>query len=228
MPVLIHGKEYKTVAERVSEIHQDFESISIETDMIYNEGDIVVMRTVLITPKGTFTGIASEDKTNGHINDKSHIEIAETSSVGRALSFAGYLGSEIASANELENVGIRANLSPVPQINDLNPNSNGKLGVRQPANSDASPERNSATAGPPSFTADPDAEVDVEKLLDTVPLVGYAVKDNKTYRDCLGRIETDIKYWGSRDGLNTNQASHLHNLRAIKLYKSLTSQGVIG
>lgn len=225
MPVLIHGKEYKTVAERVSEIHQDFESISIVTDMIYNEGDIVVMRTVLKTPKGTFTGIASEDKTNGHINDKSHIEIAETSSVGRSLSFAGYLGSEIASANELENVGLRANLSPVPQKNDLNPNSNG---VRQPANSDASPERNSSTAGPPSFTAEPDAEVDIEKLLDTIPPVGYAVKDKMTYRDCQRRLEKDIVYWGSKNKLNKDQSTHLQNLRTIKLHLALNNTGVIG
>ena len=99
----------------------------------------------------------------------------------------------------------------------------------------------SSNSGSQTFIEDPDAtekpdtkkpntsgEIDIKKLLDTVPLVGYAVKDKKTYRDCLGNIEKDINYWGSRNNLDTNQTTHLQNLRAIKLHKALANQGVIG
>ena len=105
-----------------------------------------------------------------------------------------------------------------------------------PANSIASPELDSSNSGSQTFIEDPDAtekpdtngEIDIKKLLDTVPLVGYAVKDKKTYRDCLGNIEKDINYWGSRNNLTGNQKNHLRNLRAIKLHKALATQGVIG
>ena len=97
----------------------------------------------------------------------------------------------------------------------------------------------SSNSGSQTFIEDPDAtekpdltcihgKINIGKLLDTVPLVGYAVKDNKTYRDCLERIENDINYWGSRNNLTGNQKNHLRNLRAIKLHKALATQGVIG
>ena len=103
MPVKIHGKDYKTVAERVTEFHNDHsdKNISIVTEIIQFKDDIVVMKAAVKIGDNVFTGHAIEDKTSSKINEYNYIECAETSCIGRALASAGYLGSEFASADEL-------------------------------------------------------------------------------------------------------------------------------
>ena len=46
MPVKIHGKDYKTVAERVTQFHKEHgdKNISILTEIIQFKDDIVVMK----------------------------------------------------------------------------------------------------------------------------------------------------------------------------------------
>ena len=103
MPVKIHGKDYKTVAERVTEFHNEHndKNISIITEIIQFKDDIVVMKAAIKIGDNVFTGHAIEDKTSSKINEYNYIECAETSCIGRALASAGYLGSEFASADEL-------------------------------------------------------------------------------------------------------------------------------
>jgi len=103
MPVKIHGKDYKTVAERVTEFHNEHsdKNISIVTEIIQFKDDIVVMKAAVKIGDNVFTGHAIEDKTSSKINEYNYIECAETSCIGRALASAGYLGSEFASADEL-------------------------------------------------------------------------------------------------------------------------------
>ena len=103
MPVKIHGKDYKTVAERVTEFHKEHsdKNISIVTEIIQFKDDIVVMKAAVKIGDNVFTGHAIEDKTSSRINELNYIECAETSCIGRALGSAGYLGSEFASADEL-------------------------------------------------------------------------------------------------------------------------------
>lgn len=97
MPVSIHGKEYFTVAERLEQAKDVIKRI--ETEVLFLEPQVMVKAT-LETDKGTFTGIsgANPDKA---IEAKTPVEVAETSAVGRALAFAGYAGTEIASADEM-------------------------------------------------------------------------------------------------------------------------------
>jgi hypothetical protein len=97
MPVKIHGKEYFTVAERLEQAKDIIKRI--ETEVLFLEPQIMVKATIE-TDKGTFTGIsaANPDKS---IEAKTPVEVAETSAVGRALAFAGYAGTEIASADEM-------------------------------------------------------------------------------------------------------------------------------
>jgi ribosomal protein L37AE/L43A len=97
MPVNIHGKEYFTVAERLEQAKDVIKRI--ETEVLFLEPQIMVKATVE-TEKGLFTGIsaANPDKS---IEAKTPVEVAETSAVGRALAFAGYAGTEIASADEM-------------------------------------------------------------------------------------------------------------------------------
>jgi hypothetical protein len=105
MTIKIHGKEYKTVAERVNEIHDDLKekSLSIETELVSWADSVVVFKATVTTPQGVFTGHAYEDEGKGQINSTSALENCETSAIGRALSSAGYAGTEFASANEVQN-----------------------------------------------------------------------------------------------------------------------------
>ena len=104
MPVKIHGKDYKTVAERLNDLNKKYPKYSLNTDIVSMEGTrVVVKATIDIEEKGVFSGHAYEDESKGRINSTSHIENAETSAIGRALASAGFGGTEFASADELAN-----------------------------------------------------------------------------------------------------------------------------
>src|SRR4029077_8909471 len=97
MPINIHGKSYKTVAERLEEIGTKLKSVN--TEVLFT--DPITVKATITTDRGTFTGIRAADP-NKSIEKNTPVEVAETSAVGRALAFAGYAGSEIASADEME------------------------------------------------------------------------------------------------------------------------------
>ena len=102
MSVKIHGKDYKTVAERVTEFHKDHkDSKSILTEIIQFKDGIVVVKAVVKIAEDVFCGHAYEELGSSPINTTSALENCETSAIGRALASAGYLGSEFASADEL-------------------------------------------------------------------------------------------------------------------------------
>ena len=105
LPVTIHGREYKTVAERVTEIHKTNKgkAFSIETDLVSWTDGVVVFKATISTPHGVFTGHAYEREGTSQINKTSALENCETSSIGRAVAAAGYSGTEFASANEVQN-----------------------------------------------------------------------------------------------------------------------------
>jgi len=96
----------------VNEIHEKEKGFSIETELISWENGIVVMRAIVTKENGTrFIGHAYEKESNGGINRTSALENCETSAIGRALSAAGYAGSEYASANEVQNAIYQQNRS---------------------------------------------------------------------------------------------------------------------
>ena len=102
MPVNIHGKEYFTVAERLNQLNENTDgNYTLTTEMIYFEGDIVVFKTTIQIEENTFTGHAMEKEGTSAINKGSYVEVCETSSIGRSLASAGYLGTEFASADEV-------------------------------------------------------------------------------------------------------------------------------
>jgi deoxycytidylate deaminase len=102
MPVNIHGKEYKTVAERVSEFRDVNPDHAIITEII-SAGEIVTVKAIIETPEGRTiaTGYAEEIRGSTNINKTSALENCETSAIGRALSAFGFSGTEYASANEV-------------------------------------------------------------------------------------------------------------------------------
>lgn len=101
MTVNIHGKEYVTVAERLTEAHKGDTLQGVTTEVLQHEPSVVVKATVNI--KGhIYTGISSANPAKS-IEKASPYEVAETSAVGRALGFAGYGAVEsIATAEEMK------------------------------------------------------------------------------------------------------------------------------
>ena len=106
MPVNIHGKQYKTVAERVAEAHKKHkDNIEIQTKLVSWESGVVIMKAIVIIHSKdntlTYTDYAYEKEGSSTINKTSILENCSTSAIGRALSAAGFAGSEYASADEV-------------------------------------------------------------------------------------------------------------------------------
>ena len=103
----IRGKSYRTVAYRVNEFrtNKEYEGWSINTDIIQQSEVEVTMKSIVTDQNGIIrgTGIANEVKGGNSINKTSHIEVCETSSIGRSLACIGLAGEEYASADELVN-----------------------------------------------------------------------------------------------------------------------------
>jgi len=105
MSVKIHGKEYRTVAERVNLFHEEHKDAvkSIKTKILHNDERIVVMRTTIKVGDCVYHGHAGEVYGSSNINKTSALENCETSAIGRALASAGFGGTEFASADEVAN-----------------------------------------------------------------------------------------------------------------------------
>lgn len=104
MPVNIHGKEYYTVVERLAMLKEEHkQNYSLITKIEVCDSEKVIVKAKLTIDGYEFTGLAEEIRNSNNINKTSALENCETSAIGRALSSAGYFGTEFCSANELEN-----------------------------------------------------------------------------------------------------------------------------
>jgi hypothetical protein len=105
--VNIRGKEYRTVALRVSEFraqHPAEDGWGILTEIVDRNDQCVVVRAWIEKDGMTLaTGLAEEQRASSQINRTSALENCETSAIGRALAAFGLGGSEYASANEVAN-----------------------------------------------------------------------------------------------------------------------------
>jgi hypothetical protein len=106
--ILIHGKEYHTVAKRVGDFRDTYNlntGWGVKTEILEHTQEHATVRAIVSDPAGRIiaTGHATEHKAlmDGWMQG-SMLEVAETSAVGRALAFAGYAGTEIASADEMQ------------------------------------------------------------------------------------------------------------------------------
>jgi len=104
--VNMRGREYKTVALRVSEFRTAYpisEGWAIKTELVDMSADRVVFRAAIVDPSGreVAVGFAEEVRSTRGVNSTSALENCETSAIGRALAAAGYAGQEYASADEL-------------------------------------------------------------------------------------------------------------------------------
>lgn len=103
MPVKIHNKEYLTVAERIATFRSKYPEWTINTDLISNVGDMIVIKSTIHNESGhqVGSGYAEEVRGSTTINKTSALENCETSAIGRALASCGYGGEQYASANEV-------------------------------------------------------------------------------------------------------------------------------
>lgn len=100
---MIHGKEYKTVAERLQDFLEHAQNPRIKTRVKLLEDGSCLAFASIKCDSGSATGHAMEKESSSFINKTSYVEVAETSAVGRALAFLGFAGVEIASADEVVN-----------------------------------------------------------------------------------------------------------------------------
>ena len=118
--VNIHGKQYKTVALRVSEFRIKHPNHSIVTDLVHRDDTLVVMKAAVLDESGRAlgTGYSEEVRSSSTINRTSALENAETSAIGRALAAAGFAGTEYASADEVANaIGQQGGLEHIDYMN---------------------------------------------------------------------------------------------------------------
>lgn len=100
----IGNKDYATVNERVKAFRKVYPAGSIENKIEELKDDYVRISTIIKNENGDIiaTGTASETK-KGMVNSTSMLENCETSSVGRALGFAGFgIDNSIASGEDIE------------------------------------------------------------------------------------------------------------------------------
>lgn len=101
----IHGKPYVPVNERIKLLHDSgAENVILNTEIIHDDEKSVCMKTTVEIDGNMFSGFAQEFKGSSNINKTSAYENCETSSVGRALGFAGFGACDsIASYEEVAN-----------------------------------------------------------------------------------------------------------------------------
>ncbi|MDX1453759.1 MAG: hypothetical protein R3183_14495 [Oleiphilaceae bacterium] len=106
--VKIRGKDYVTVAKRVSDFRGEHADWTIQTEIVRCDADGVIMKASIMNPAGKLiaTGFAEENRTGG-INSTSALENCETSAIGRALACFGMAGTEFASADEMSEAAIQ-------------------------------------------------------------------------------------------------------------------------
>lgn len=100
----IGNKDYATVNERVKAFRKVYPTGTIENKVEELKDDYVRISTIVRDENGDIiaTGTASETK-KGMVNSTSMLENCETSSVGRALGFAGFgIDNSIASGEDIE------------------------------------------------------------------------------------------------------------------------------
>jgi len=101
--ISIHGKDYATVAHRIAIVRRNLGSdLDIVTKIIQLDNDkAVVQADIFLEGKHVSSGLAEEFRSASRINQTSALENAETSAIGRGLSFLGITNDQIASAEEV-------------------------------------------------------------------------------------------------------------------------------
>ena len=109
--MLIHGKEYTEVKDRIPELLESYPEAQITTEVFWHSNDftMVVMKATAKVGNRLFTGWAYEERVADpkQVNETSWVENCETSAIGRALANMniGVRGGQRPSAEEMQKVG---------------------------------------------------------------------------------------------------------------------------
>lgn len=132
--IMIHGKEYVPVAERVQEFYRLYPKGEIHTQLISPIAENPVWVRAEVFPRdgserycSGYSQASWEDK-NSVVNRMAALENAETSAVGRALGFLG-IGSadSIASAEEIEKATRRNSGREIPNEFEVSTDQRARL-----------------------------------------------------------------------------------------------------
>lgn len=122
----LKGKQYASVAERVTAFRKLYPEGFITTEIVEHDGTTVLMKAKagFCTDKGDRiilgTGYAQEVRGKGMVNGTSYIENCETSAVGRALGMVGIgIGDAICSADEYTNATNARNKEELAQMSEI-------------------------------------------------------------------------------------------------------------
>lgn len=103
--ILIKGKKYVLVADRVAYFNETYPKGSITTKLVSDPTSEMVIVKAMVYPDDStrmFTGYSQAVIGDGMVNKTAALENAETSAVGRALGFMGIgVIESIASADEM-------------------------------------------------------------------------------------------------------------------------------
>ena len=101
--IKIHGKDYSTVADRISIDKKNIRFIFGPKDTIihHDKDRVIVQCEAYLDGVHIGTGIAEETRLSSFINKTSALENCQSSSWGRCLANIGFVNSNIASAEEL-------------------------------------------------------------------------------------------------------------------------------
>ena len=90
------GVNYATIESRVKAFRSEYENGQILTELVKNDdrtGEVIFKAHAVVDGVIRATGHAMEMRGASNINKTSHIECAESSAIGRALAFIGYMYS---------------------------------------------------------------------------------------------------------------------------------------
>ena len=123
----LKGKQYASVAERVTAFRKLFPTGFITTEIVSHDGTTVLMKATAGYRYGGAgesiilgTGFAQEVRGKGMVNGTSYIENCETSAVGRALGMIGIgITGGICSADEFDNADKARSKEEMAQMSEI-------------------------------------------------------------------------------------------------------------
>lgn len=121
LTIKIHNNDYATVALRVGIFRRNLgTAATIKSDIVFQDDKKVIVKSeVFIDNKLVSTGLAEEYRAASRINQTSALEVAETSSVGRALAFLALTNDKIASAEEVSGAIVQSDKKLTAALSEL-------------------------------------------------------------------------------------------------------------